>query len=126
MSKTKKSKTERLKPKEQSQIIAQHFSGPVPSPQILEQYRHLIPDAPERFMKMAEKNSDHGIDMDKGRLQATVTLRKRGQQYGLSIAALFVILCIITLILGYPYVAAIFGSVDLTGMIIAFLVDRKN
>lgn len=123
MSKNKKSKIEALsKSKEQPQIIAQHFSGPVPSPQILEQYRLLIPDAPERFMKMAEKNSSHLMDMDKGILKAEVTQTRIGQFLGLFINILFFIACMYALIHNQSWTAGVIAVAVLGGdAVIAFI-----
>ncbi len=37
----------------------QHFSGPLPSPEILKEYNEILTDAAERIFKMAEKAQDH-------------------------------------------------------------------
>jgi len=42
----------------ETQIIEQSFSGPLPTPAILEQYDHLLPGAAERILSMAENDQE--------------------------------------------------------------------
>ena|SRR5437016_5369180 len=39
--------------------------GPLPPPELLARYRHLIPDAPERFLVMTERQVAHRQRMEK-------------------------------------------------------------
>lgn len=43
----------------------QSFSGPIPSPQHLEQYNNIIPDAAERILRMAESETMHRHEQDR-------------------------------------------------------------
>ena len=51
-----------------SQLVQQKLeitAGPIPSPQVLQQYNQVMPDAAERIVRMAEKQSDHRIDLER-------------------------------------------------------------
>jgi len=52
---------------EDFQIIQQlrHFSGPLPSPDILINYDRVIPGAANRIIEMAEKNQDSRLFINK-------------------------------------------------------------
>jgi uncharacterized membrane protein len=42
------------------------WQGSLPPPQLLAQYRDIIPNAPERLMSMVEAQANHRIDIEKG------------------------------------------------------------
>ena len=44
---------------------ATSFEGPIPPPQVLQQYNSIVPGAAERILLMAEKQSDHRMDLEK-------------------------------------------------------------
>ena len=52
---------------------AEAFSGPLPSPKILKGYSEIVPDAPERIIRMAEKQVQH--DMQKEKIKSTPLIR---------------------------------------------------
>lgn len=41
------------------------YSGPLPHPELLKRYQEIVPDAPERILKMAEKQNEHRIEIEK-------------------------------------------------------------
>ena len=46
-------------------LMGKRFTGPIPPPEILHQYREVLPDAPERILSMAEKQQNHRMDLEK-------------------------------------------------------------
>lgn len=67
---------------------AEKFSGPIPPPQMLEQYNKLVPGFAERFMVMAEKQSAHRQSLE----SIVVTGRARSERLGLHYALILAIL----------------------------------
>lgn len=112
--------------KANNQVILQHhsFIGPLPPPSILESYKKIIPDAPERILKMAEKNSDHLIEMDIASLKAEKSQTARGQYFALFAIIIILIFCYIALEKGYPWVAGTLGSLDLAALVTAFIFGK--
>ena len=47
-------------------LRAEHYSGPLPPPQMLEQYNRAVPNGAERIMAMAEKQAAEVISASKG------------------------------------------------------------
>ncbi|MGX2031913.1 MULTISPECIES: DUF2335 domain-containing protein [Methylocaldum] len=47
----------------QSVVSQQHFSGPIPPPEIFRQYGEIIPDAPERILRVFEDDSKHAREI---------------------------------------------------------------
>lgn len=39
-------------------IVSMGYSGPIPTPQFMEGYKNVLPDAPDRILKMAEKQTE--------------------------------------------------------------------
>lgn len=102
------------------------FEGPIPPPNILEAYRKIIPNAPERILKMAEKNSDYLMEFDKNKLQLENDQIKRGQWCALIVVLSICFLCAYALYLNYPTVAIILGGLDLVGLVLAFIASTLH
>ena len=49
-------------------------SGPIPSPQILQQYNNIVPGAAERIIRMAEKQSDHRMALENAGIIAALDI----------------------------------------------------
>jgi uncharacterized membrane protein len=49
----------------QTQLIQQTFSGPIPPPTLLAEYNKVVPNAAERILAMAEKQSEHRQFLEK-------------------------------------------------------------
>lgn len=51
-----------------SQIIySQHlttYNGPLPPPSLLREYQEMIPDSPERFLRIVEKEQNHRLSCE--------------------------------------------------------------
>ncbi|HVC31922.1 MAG TPA: DUF2335 domain-containing protein [Chloroflexota bacterium] len=66
-------------------------AGPLPHPDILERYNHIIPNGAERIIHMAERQSEHRIDMERTALNADILQSRLGLAAGflLSTGVLF-------------------------------------
>ncbi len=103
--------------KGKGQVIAaaQQFSGPIPPPEVFQQYGHVIPDAPERILKVFELDSQHTRDMQKAALDAETKRDSRAQwmAFGIMLAAL-----------GLTALAVVYGNAAsgiITGLATMFL-----
>lgn len=64
-----------------AQLIAaqESFSGPIPPPEIFRQYGEVIPDAPERILRVFELDSEHTREMQMTALKAETSKDERAQ-----------------------------------------------
>lgn len=62
------------------------FSGPIPPPSILKQYEEMHPGSADRILKMAEKQADHRMALEKKAIGGQVDQSKRGQVFGFILA----------------------------------------
>ena len=58
-------------------VARQAFSGPIPHPDIFRQYGEIIPNAPERILKVFEDDSSHVRDIQFAALRAECQDNKR-------------------------------------------------
>ena len=92
-------------------------SGPIPSPQILQQYNSIVPDAAERIIRMAEKQSDHRIDLEGKVVSSNILKSYIGMMLATIIAVYGLYIAKEISINGNPWAAAIIAALDLGGLI---------
>lgn len=100
--------------------------GPLPSPETLSEYSLLIPDGADRIMKMAEKQLEHRMYMEKKVVGGQMTQSNIGQVFAflIGIAALSAsTYCIVS---GYELSGSALGLGGLTGLVTAFIKGRDN
>ncbi len=74
--------SEKLVVRHQSSSLA--FSGPIPPPEALEKYEHILPGAAERILSMAEKNNDHNIKIENRRLDIEIDFLGKSHKYAIT------------------------------------------
>lgn len=107
-------------------LSAQLVSGPLPSPEILLQYNHILPDAAERIFAMAERDSTHLQSMEKMHLSAIFLERRLGQILGFSIAILALGASVFLAFNGREITASVIGGTTLVSLVSVFVVGRLS
>ena len=79
-----KDKQPALRPPQQPQhaVLAAHseqWSGPMPHPDSLRAYQSMVPDAPERILRVFEQDSDHVRHVQMTALNGQINRDRRGQ-----------------------------------------------
>lgn len=109
-----------------TKLIQHQFSGPLPPPEILQQYDQVIPGAAERILAMAEKDAKHQREIENSAIQFASREVKRGQWFGLAIGISAFITSIVALGLGSEQTASILGGVTVVGLVTVFVVGRTK
>lgn len=124
----KQSSTAVLPPKDNksTQIIEQSFSGPIPSPVILEQYEKFLPGAAERILSMAESDAKHQRDIEMAAINFQAQENRRGQYFSVFVVAIAFITSGVALALGHPDAASVIGGTTVVGLATAFVIGRKS
>lgn len=99
--------------------LAQHYSGPLPPPEMLERYANTIPDGADRIVKGWEDEMTHRRGME-----------RRGQRFALTVALAAIGASVLAAYLGQPLVASsiIIASmlgIGLTGALNILLSKRR-
>lgn len=100
------------------------WSGPLPPPFMLEEYKDILPNAPERIFEMTEKQVNHRIKMESNasnredqqlkiaeqlapkeiQLQEKdLEIKSRGQWFGFIIVILLIVTAVISIVLKAPW-----------------------
>ncbi|WP_368661467.1 DUF2335 domain-containing protein [Paracoccus sp. (in: a-proteobacteria)] len=79
----------------------------MPRPQDFGEYGRIVPDAPERILRMAENEQRHRIEMERILVPAEVHAGRRGQLLGTGISLAALILAAVTAWVGVPWQVSI-------------------
>lgn len=101
-----------------------HHEGPLPDPETLQGYEHIIPGAAQRILRMAESEQTHRHALDIQHLQGAIERDKRGQWLGFAIALTCLCLAGFTAYWGYPDAAKVIGGGTVVSLAAVFVVGR--
>ncbi len=116
----------------QEQIIAsKRFSGPLPSPKILSQYKKISPSLYKKIVEMAvdeqkyrHKTEDKIIDAEIEDTKEGRTIEKRGQILAFLIGTIALIASTIIAISGKQITASIIGGGGIVSLVSVFILGR--
>lgn len=97
-----------------------HFIGPIPPPDVLGKYEQLIPGSADRIIRMAEKQNNHRLGLEKMMIQGNISRSDYGLKWGYSIAVVFAIGGFYLVIIGKE----ISGWVALAGAVLPSVIAR--
>jgi uncharacterized membrane protein len=102
------------------------WSGPLPPPQTLEEFRQLVPDAPERIFRQWEEESNHRRKYEDTALKASIRSDRRGQIAAAIFAVGALVLTAVCVVYNQPWIAAILGGGTIASVVTAFLYERRH
>lgn len=104
-----------------------HHRGPLPPPEMMEEYNLVIPDLSERIVKAWEDEANHRRSCERDMVKAHVFDIKLGRGSALTFALIALGLTGYALYLNQPWVAGVLGSGTIGAVVTAFLnPQRKN
>ena len=106
-------------------VMERMFSGPLPPPEYLAQYKSILPDAPERIMIMAEKEQQHRHDVENTMVKEGMKQKKTGQILGFLLALLFGAASFVLGVKGQTALAGILGTTTVIGLAVVFVLNKK-
>ena len=107
-------------------VSQQTFSGPIPHPDIFKKYGEVIPDAPERILRVFEEDSRHTREISSAALVAQKEDNRRSHWMAWSLIFSGLLLIGILAYLGKDVLAGIVAASTLAGTIAAFLQARNT
>lgn len=99
----------------QKKIAFIQCSGPLPDPNDFKMYGEVLKDAPERILKMAEKEQEYRFKRE----FREITLAT-------SIVFFCLIVCIFAMFLNFPYVAGVIGGTTILGVLSIILLKKPH
>jgi uncharacterized membrane protein len=108
-------------------IVAQqtHFQGPIPHPDIFRQYGDVIPDAPERILRVFEEDSKHTRDIQTAALVAQKEDNKRVHWMSWSLIAGGYVMAGLFALGGMQWLAGLVLTGTLAGTITGFMQNKS-
>jgi uncharacterized membrane protein len=107
------------------------FISPVPDPQTMAGYEAIQAGFADRFLKMSEKEQSERLDRERDKLnaeievkQADISLRKRGQWFGLGAVSLVVGLTSCAFYLGYKEQGATIATTVIVALAAIFVLQK--
>jgi uncharacterized membrane protein len=101
--------------------VSRSFSGPLPPPEALEKYNHVLPGAADRIIAMAEVQSRHRQTIERTVIESNAFVQKVGPFLGFIVAMTAVVGGIILILKGkdgYGLAAIITPLAALAGVFI--------
>ena len=102
------------------------FQGPIPPPELLQQYNEIIPDGADRIVKMAEAQSGHRIELESVVIKGDNKRANWGLATGFTIGVLIIVLSFILILKGHDVAGTVLGSIDLVSLVSVFVYGRSR
>ncbi|GHU07416.1 hypothetical protein FACS1894158_15650 [Betaproteobacteria bacterium] len=102
------------------------FFGPLPHPDILKKYSELVPDAPDRILRVFEDDSVFSREIAKASLdmERQDVTRRHWMAFSLIFSGL--VLSLVFALLNYPTLAAVPLGATIAAIVAGFLDARKD
>lgn len=104
--------------------VSRTFAGPIPPPDLLAGYNDIIPDGAERILRMAEKQSDHRMEMEKTVIGRELNQSGRGQNYAVIIVILVLLISAALIYTDHDLAGGALGVVDLGAIAWVFIAGK--
>jgi uncharacterized membrane protein len=101
------------------------FSGPIPSPEMLAEYGRIIPDGPERILRMAEAQSEHRRALETSVVTSQNRQSEKGQLYAFILALVFAGVGVWMASIGQFAIAGGIFTVTIGGLVTTFVMGRS-
>jgi uncharacterized membrane protein len=110
----------------QGTIVAQHFSGPLPPPSVLEHYERILPGAAERIITKFEHQTEHRLEIEKSVIRTSNFKEIAGLFCGFIVAMTTIGGGIYTAILGHSLLGGSLSFAGLAVLVGAFITWQKT
>lgn len=107
-------------------LIARSYQGPIPPPEMLAAYNEVLPDGAERILKMAEKQSNHRMELEKTAITRQLNQSGRGQIFGFIIAVIAICISAWLAVQGFTVVASVIGGTTVVSLVGAFVYGKLH
>jgi len=105
-------------------VQAQHFSGPLPHPAILEQYEKIVPGAAERILQKFESQSEHRQKLESSVVWVDNFKSIAGLFLGFIIAMTTIVGGIVCALKGKPLLGGTLSFAGLAILVAAFITNK--
>ena len=102
------------------------FSGPLPPPDLLQKYKDIQSDFPERILRLTEREAEHRHDITRKAVWLDGAEIFLGQIFGLIVALAAFVVAGYLGYLGLSAASSIIGGGAIAGLVAVFIKGRSN
>jgi uncharacterized membrane protein len=106
--------------------ITEEFSGPLPPPEQLAKYNHVLPGAADRIIAMAERQSAHRMELEKKVVSQQLNESQAGQMRAFILAIVFGSFALIAALMGHDTVGGVLGGATVLGLVSTFILGKRE
>jgi len=108
-------------------VVAQQiFSGPVPPPGLMAEYKTVDPNLPDRILTMVEEEQKHAHKMERAALTGTIANETRGQFFAFIVSILIIAGAVYLIDSDKPIAGTILAGSTLISLAYLFITGRKK
>lgn len=100
--------------------------GPLPAPEIIEQYERVLPGSAERLLRMVEQEGEHRRALESRQLRSQIMETHIGQWMAFMIGMFTIAAGAYTAMHGAEWPGAVMGSGGVIGLVAVFIYGRKS
>jgi uncharacterized membrane protein len=102
------------------------FNGPIPHPDIFKKYGEVVPDAPERILRVFEEDSKHSREIQAKALEAQKCDNRRVHWMAWSLIAGGYVMSVVFAMMNKDWLSGIVLTTTIVGTVTGFLQSRKD
>jgi uncharacterized membrane protein len=106
-------------------VTHSRFIGPLPPPEILQEYNKAIPDGALALLRMAQDQQAHRIEREKTVIDEEQRQSGRGQIFGFIISTLGLLISGFLAYEGHDAFAGILGTTTIIGLVSVFVLGKR-
>lgn len=111
---------------EKTVVVADYWSGPLPSPETMADYNDVIPDGANRIVTAWEEESAHRRTMEREGLRGYVRVQLTSKTFAIIFAVTALVVTAYCAYIDKEWVATILGGGVIASVVIAFLHEPKG
>ena len=108
------------------EVVAASWEGPLPPPDALRQYNEIVPGAALRILEMAEKQSQHRIEMEKTVIEGDSKRSYMGLVAAFILSAMVIIGGIYLILNDHDWAGGALIGLDLIGLASVFIYGTNS
>lgn len=108
-----------------SRVVSKTHHGPLPSPEDIALYNQHIPNGADRIMRMAERQSEHRMALEKVVITAQQKQSGRGQIFGLVIGLFGIAMGAVVTLQGHDVVGGAIAGTTVVSLVYAFISGQR-
>lgn len=110
----------------QTRQIIRQFAGPLPSPDMLQEYENTHPGLADRIVTMAESEQQHRHQLETKNVEGIIKKDTRAQIIAFLITCLITMTSALLIYTGHPVLGSLFGGATLVALVSLFLGNKQR